>query len=61
MPAGSDRDKRFQLYGWLLFLVCSFFFIADSSIAGDPLGVAGSVVFLLGCVVFLIPLVRKRA
>jgi hypothetical protein len=61
MPAGSDRNKRLQLYGWMLFLVCSFFFIADNAIAGDLLGVAGSVVFLLGCVVFLIPLIQKQA
>jgi hypothetical protein len=58
MPVKSDR---FQLCGWLLFLVCSFFFMADSAIAGNPLGVAGSVVFLLGCVIFLIPLVQKKA
>ena len=61
MSAGSDRDKRFQLYGWLLFVVCSFFFIADSAVAGNPLGIVGSVIFLLACIVFLIPLVQKEA
>ena len=60
MPAGSNRAERFQFYGWLLFVVCSFFFIADSVIAGDPLGITGSVIFFLGCVIFLIPLLKKQ-
>jgi hypothetical protein len=61
MPAGSDRSERFQRYGWFLFVVCSFFFIADSAIDGNPLGIVGSVIFLLACIVFLIPLVQKQA
>ena len=61
MPTGSDRSERFQLYGWSLFVVCSFFFIADSVIAGNPLGITGSVLFFLGCIVFLIPLFQKQA
>jgi hypothetical protein len=56
----QDRERRFQLVGWALFLVCSFFFIADSIAAGSPLGLVGSVVFFLGCVVFLIPFAWKR-
>ncbi len=60
MPAGSDKSERFQLYGWLLFVVCSFFFIADSAVAANPLGIAGSAIFLLACIVFLIPLVQKK-
>ncbi len=61
MPAGNDKSERFQLYGWLLFVVCSFSFIADSAIAGNPLGITGSVIFFLGCIVFLTPLVQKQA
>ena len=57
----SDREKRFQLYGWLLFVVCSVFFIANSVTAGSILGIIGSVLFFIGCIVFLIPLVRKKA
>jgi hypothetical protein len=60
MPTDDEKERRFQLYGWLLFVVCSFFFIADSIAAGSPLGIAGSCLFLLGCIVFLIPLVRKK-
>ena len=56
----QEREHQFQLAGWALFLVCSFFFIADSVAAGSPLGLVGSVVFFLGCVVFLIPFAWKR-
>jgi len=55
----QERERRFQLYGWLLFAVCSFFFIADSAAAGSAVGIIGSVIFLLACIVFLIPLVRR--
>jgi len=61
MPAQNrGMQARTQLLGWALFLVCSFFFITDSVITGSPLGIAGSALFLLGCVVFLVPLIRRR-
>ena len=61
MPMSKqERERQFQLAGWALFLVCSFFFIAESVAAGSPLGLVGSVVFFLGCVVFLIPFAWKK-
>ena len=61
MPTGRQgRENRFQLTGWVFFLVCSFLFIANSVIAGSLIGLAGSIVFLLGCVVFLIPFMWKK-
>jgi len=53
-------ESKFQLFGWLLFLVCSFFFIAGSIVAGSPLALAGNVFFLLGCIAFIIPFIWKR-
>jgi len=61
MPTeGRERESRFQLVGWVFFLVCSFLFIANSVITGSLIGLAGSIVFLLGCVVFLIPFMWKK-
>lgn len=54
MPSYRDRGKRFLLYGWMLFLVCSLLFINNNAVSGNPLAVAGSVPFLLGYVIFLI-------
>ena len=54
-----NKEKNFQLSGWILFLVCAGFFIASAIKTGDILVLAGSIIFLGGCVVFIIPMVIK--
>ena len=56
----GKREARFHLWGWLLFVVCACFFIASSIESKDMLGLIGSVIFLIACVVFIIPLVIKK-
>ena len=59
MKLNSRRNnKRFHLLGWLLFLVCAVFFIAQNLDASDAVGLIGSIVFLLGCFAFIIPLIK---
>jgi len=53
----TKSEKRFHLLGWLLFLVCAVFFILDSLTDNNTFGLTGSIVFLAGCIVFLLPLV----
>jgi hypothetical protein len=65
LPANHARENnevelRFQIAGWIIFLVCSGLFIINSLRAGDMLGLAASLVFLLGCLVFLAPYVLDR-
>ncbi len=55
----KKQEVTLQLIGWILFVVCAFFFIASSLKNQDVLAFIGSVVFLLSCVAFIIPLVRK--
>jgi len=55
-----ERESQFQLFGWVLFLMCSILFIVDNVAAGSPWGLAGSALFLLGCVIFLIPFTWKK-
>ncbi|HEX6255314.1 MAG TPA: hypothetical protein VFZ70_05830 [Euzebyales bacterium] len=43
------RD-RFERWGWLLFLVCALAFVAAGVRDGDLLLTAGSVAFLVACV-----------
>ncbi len=57
--AGMERERLFNLWGWVLFVVCAGFFIGSAVRAGDGWMVAGSVIFLAACGVFLIPLVKK--
>jgi len=61
MPGdGRERERKFHLAGWIVFLVCAVFFIASSIEAHNTLSLVGSIVFLVACVVFLIPLVINR-
>ena len=53
------REHLYHFWGWILFVVCAFFFIATTALAGDVLGVIASLLFLLACVIFLIPLIAK--
>ena len=57
MQGVSNVEQRLQIVGWLTFLICSGFFITQSLLARDPLGLAASLMFLLGCLFFLAPFV----
>jgi len=49
---------KYQLSGWILFIICAIFFIASGLNNHDILTFIGGVIFLIACIVFLIPLVR---
>ncbi len=51
---------KYQIVGWILFIICAIFFIASSLKNHDILTFIGSVIFLIACIVFFIPLVRLR-
>ncbi len=56
------KEQRINLAGWWLFVVSALFFIGASVRAGDMLGLAGALFFLIACVVFLVPYaLRARA
>jgi hypothetical protein len=57
---GGGRDTKYQLWGWILFVVCAGFFIVSSIQNQDTFGLAASIIFLIACIVFLIPLVFKQ-
>jgi len=54
-----SKENLLHLAGWSLFIICAMFFIASSIASGDGLGLAASLVFLLACVFFIVPLVWK--
>ncbi len=54
------RERRFNLWGWLLFVVCAAFFIASAVISGDMLYLIGSIVFLIACLLFLFPMIKTE-
>jgi uncharacterized membrane protein YhhN len=59
MENHEGEGLKYQLLGWILFIVCAIFFIASSLKNEDTLTLIGSVVFLIACIVFLMPLLRS--
>ncbi len=55
-----DFEKKCHLAGWIIFIICAGFFIAGSVRSGDAVMTAGSVLFLLACLVFLVPFFIRR-
>ena len=56
---GKDLEKKCHLAGWILFVVCAGFFIASAVKAQDFVMIVGSVIFLVACLVFLVPFLAK--
>lgn len=52
-------EIKYQLSGWILFIICAIFFLASSLKNQDVLTFIGSVIFLIACIVFIIPLVSS--
>ena len=52
----ENRQIRFHLWGWILFVFSALCYVVSSIRAGDPLGLAGGILFLLACLLFLAPL-----
>ncbi len=55
-----SENARLQLWGWVLFVLCAGLYLAANIEAKSTLGIIGSVVFLVACFVFMIPLLRSQ-
>ncbi len=49
---------RFELIGWAIFVLSAICFIVSS--VGNPWAMAGSLLFLFACILFLIPYFARR-
>jgi hypothetical protein len=58
--ARRDSAALYQIWGWVLFIFCALFFIGSGFLNGDLLTLAGSVLFLIACILFLIPLLAGK-
>ena len=56
----AKRNLKFELWGWILFIICAGFFIAASIKHRDTLSLIASIIFLMACLVFIIPLLTKK-
>ncbi|HMB76497.1 MAG TPA: hypothetical protein VKN76_08865 [Kiloniellaceae bacterium] len=53
------KADRFNLWGWILFIVSALFFIWASLRSGDTIGFLGGFFFLIACFAFLVPVIAK--
>ncbi len=51
-------DRRFQIAGLLGFIVSGLTFMISGVKSGDALTIFGSFMWVLACVIWLIPLVK---
>ena len=47
---------RHEVIGWVLFTVSACCFLAASIRSGDMISIAGSLLFLIACFYFMVPL-----
>lgn len=55
----KNNDEKYHWAGWILFIVCAIFFLVSSVNNRDWFALIASLVFLVACVIFLIPLVKS--
>lgn len=48
-------ENRLQNTGWWLFILCAVLYIVSSIESGSVTGLLGSIIFLIACVLFIIP------
>lgn len=56
MKTETKKEMQFHIAGWVLFVLCAVFFIFASISNGDILTLLGSLLFLIACLFFLVPL-----
>ena len=49
----GGRKRKFEVWGWCLFIISAAFFVFSTLMSGDMLGFLGSLFFLVACIVFL--------
>ena len=59
-PEPRRIERLCNLWGWWLFVASALCFIAGSLRSGDPVGLVGSLFFLVACFVFLYPITVGR-
>lgn len=54
-----NRDEKFQLAGWLMFIACAVLYLIASIESRSATSFWGSLIFLVACVVFMVPLIWR--
>ena len=59
-PVAEDTTDQLEVWGYGLWVVGIVLFVVASARSGDWLSFAGSVLFLVGIVVVMVPMVRRH-
>lgn len=51
-------SRKAQILGWTIFTLSALTYIVDSLRSGDMISLVASLLFLLACIVFFLPLLR---
>jgi membrane protein DedA with SNARE-associated domain len=54
------KEKHYQIVGLLGFIIAGFIFIAAGINFGDTLTVLGSIIWVLSCMVWMVPLLKSN-
>ncbi len=54
------NERGYQMLGLIGFIVAGFVFVAAGLGADDPLTVTGSVIWIVACLIWMVPLVRPE-
>ncbi len=54
-------DDTVQMLGLIGFIIAGAMFVGVGIRFGDPLTVAGSAVWIVSCMIWMIPLLRRRS
>jgi hypothetical protein len=54
------NERRYNLAGWIFFIVCALFFLAAGIRDKDNIIIAGSIFFLIACILFILPLAQNK-
>jgi hypothetical protein len=53
------HENTIHLIGWLCFTLCSVVYFFDSLENGSIAATIGSILFFVGCCIFMIPLIYR--
>jgi cbb3-type cytochrome oxidase subunit 1 len=51
---------NFELWGWILFIVCAVFSMASGIKNRDILGLTASIIFLIACIIFIMSIIVNK-
>ncbi len=53
------RNEQLELVGWVLFILCALLYVATSLESQNTTSLLASLVFLVACFFFIVPLIWK--